>query len=85
MDFLKLGLGGMSYTAEDATDELTATAGSASLGAGYDIRVGTNLSVTLWLNSLGSAPVDFELNGVPVQTDDFSLNLVQIGVGVTWH
>jgi hypothetical protein len=84
--YLKLGLGGMSYRADDGTDVLTATAPSASLGAGYEFRVGQNFSVVPYLNSLASSAVTLKLNGSTVSTsEDISITLVQFGVGLTWH
>lgn len=83
--YLKIGLGGMSYVADDGANELKATAPSGSFGLGYDFRVTSNMSVTLWLNSLASSPVDLEFNGVKISTDNITLNLVQIGAGLTWH
>jgi hypothetical protein len=84
--FLKIGIGGMSYRADDGVSVLTATAPSGSLGAGYDIRVGRNVSLTPFINSLATSPVTFKLNGVTVPSgEDIKINLVQLGLGVTWH
>ncbi len=84
--YLKFGIGGMTYRADDGVDEITATAGSFSLGVGYEIRAGRNFSVTPFFNALATAPVSFKLNGAPASAgQDISMNLVQIGVGVTWH
>lgn len=84
--YLKLGVGGMNYMADDGTDELEATGFGANLGVGYEIRVRPNMSVALFLNSMASGNTDFKLNGQTVATNaDFSINLVQLGVGLTWH
>jgi hypothetical protein len=83
--FLKVGIGGMSYRADDGVAVITATAPSGSLGAGYDIRVGRNFSLTPFINSLATSAVSFKVGGVTITTDDFKVNLVQIGLGVTWH
>jgi hypothetical protein len=84
--FLKVGIGGMSYKATGGgLAEITATAPSGSLGAGYDIRVGRNFSLTPFINALATSAVSFKLGGVTVSTEDFKVNLVQIGLGVTWH
>ena len=84
--YLKVGLGGMTYRIDDGFDELTATAPSASLGIGYEIRVSRNMSVVPYVNSLVSSSVRVRVNGVPATTDeDLSLNLFQFGLGVTWH
>ena len=86
--YLKFGIGGMTFASKDSIsgDELTATAGSFTVGVGYEFRVGRNFSVVPFLNSMASAPASFKLNGQPASTsEDLSLNMVQIGVGVTWH
>lgn len=84
--FLKVGIGGMSYRADDGFTVLTATAPSGSLGAGYDIRVGRNFSLTPYINALGTSPVTFKLDGVTVPAgEDIKINLLQVGLGVTWH
>lgn len=76
----------MTYRADDGVDELTATAPSASLGVGYEFRVTPNLSVLPYLNSLATSAVELKLNGQPIPTgEDISINLVQIGLGLTWH
>jgi hypothetical protein len=84
--YLKVGFGGMSYKVNDGPDEITATAGAGTVGIGYEFRVRRNMSIALFLNSLASAPARFRINGVAAPTsEDITLNLVQLGVGVTWH
>ena len=83
--YVKFGLGGMAYGADDGVDELTATAPSASLGVGYEVRIGRNVSLVPYINSLASSAVDVEINGVAIPTEDFSMNLFQFGLGITWH
>jgi hypothetical protein len=84
--FLQLGLGGMTYTEDDGIDKVTATAPAGSLGLGYDIRVGRMLSITPFLNALASSAVSFQVNGVSVPSgEDIRLNLVHLGIGLTWH
>jgi hypothetical protein len=83
--FLKVGIGGMSYRADDGVAVVTATAPSGTLGAGYDIRVGPNFSLTPFINSLATSAVSFKVGGITITTEDFKVNLVQIGLGVTWH
>jgi hypothetical protein len=84
--YLKFGLGGMSYKADDGVDELTATAPAGSFGLGYEFRVGPNFSVTPFFNSLVTSAVDVQFNGDPLPTgEDIKVSLLQLGVGVTWH
>jgi len=84
--YLKVGLGGMRYNADDGTDNLAATAPSASIGIGYEFRIGRNMSVVPYLNTLASSAVKLRINGVSVPTsEDISINLFQAGLGITWH
>lgn len=84
--FLKVGIGGMSYRADNGVDRLTAAAPSASIGIGYEMRVGRNMSVVPYVNSLASSSVRLQFDGVPISTgEDISINLFQFGLGLTWH
>jgi hypothetical protein len=83
--YLKFGLGGMTYSAQAPLLELEAEAPSGSFGLGYEIRVARNVSIVPFFNSLASSPVEVKVNGVPIPTDDISVNLVQLGIGVTLH
>jgi hypothetical protein len=84
--YLKIGIGGMSYRSDDGLDVITATAGAGSIGIGYEIRVRPSMSIALFFNSLASAPVTFRVDGVVAPSnEDFKMNLVQLGVGLTWH
>lgn len=84
--YLKFGLGGMAYVADDGTDELSAAGPAAIIGLGYEFRVTRNMSVTPFINSMASGNTEVRLNDQVVATNvDMSLNLVQIGVGLTWH
>jgi hypothetical protein len=86
--YLKFGLGGMTFTSTDSVtgDKIEADAPSFSLGGGYEIRTGRNFSIVPFMNILLTAPASFKLNGIPAGgNEDISMNLVQIGAGVTWH
>jgi hypothetical protein len=84
--FLKFGVGGMYYRAEDGFDELTATAPAGSFGLGFDIRVGRNVSLTPYLNSLATSSVEAKFNGQTIPTGgDLKTNLVQLGMAISVH
>ena len=53
--YLKFGLGGMTYSFDDGVDQVTATAPSFSIGLGYEVRVGRNISLVPYMNALGSS------------------------------
>lgn len=82
--FLKGGVGFSIYFAEDFSDEITGTASGITIGLGHDFRVGRNFSLTPYLNYLESSNFDLELNGIPIALDA-SADMVQIGLGFTWH
>ena len=90
--YLKLGLGGMRYRSyaqvADATS-LYADALGATLGAGYEVRVRSQVSLVPWINVLASSRVqlDYHLGFFepPPSPPRVSFNLVQAGLGLTWH
>ncbi len=85
--FIKLGLGVMDYLETDGSgNKLEGAAGAAQVGLGYDWRVRRNLSITPFLNGLGSTDARFTVNGVgSSSTQRYKFNLIQFGVGLTWH
>ena len=82
--YLKGGLGLASYTETDGVDEVSASGLGLSLGTGYDFRVGKNFSLTPFANfhvsSKGELDFNDEATGLKV-----SANLIQFGLGFTWH
>jgi hypothetical protein len=90
--YLKVGIGGMRYTyagpTADHTD-LSATAPSVMLGVGYEVRVRSRVSLVPWIDVLASSRVrlDYNLGFIdpPTSPPDVRINLVQAGLGVTWH
>lgn len=83
--FLKFGLGGMYYRADDGFDELTATAPSGSFGLGYDIRVARNLSLTPYVNGLATSKIEARINGTSIPGLDVTTNLFQFGLALSVH
>jgi hypothetical protein len=84
--YVKFGLGAMSYRADDGFDELTATAPSASIGVGYEFRMGRKASLVPYVNYLTTSSVGMRFNGTPVALgEDVRFNLFQFGLGVTFH
>lgn len=66
-----LGVGQLSIGVDNLT--VSTTGGSALLGLGYDWRVGTNFSITPFLNVVGGS------------FDQGSSNFNQLGISLTWH
>jgi hypothetical protein len=84
--YVKLGYGRVAYHSDDGGDVLTAKARSASIGLGYEVRVRRNISVVPFLNGLATSGVQQYRNGLPIGNgNDFSINLIQFGLGVTFH
>ena len=72
--YLKGGLGVANLKADvDAFGSDSETGSGAVLGLGYDARVGRNFSLTPYVNVMGGS------------FNDGNLNVVQFGLGFTWH
>lgn len=83
--YLKGNLGVVGVKQEDDVgDELTAGAFGMGIGIGYDFRVGRNFSLTPYANLIFSGDGEVEFNGSDTGVDA-KFNLVQIGLGFTWH
>lgn len=82
--YLKGGLGFANTSVDDGTDEITAGAMALSLGAGYDFRVGTNFSLTPYVNWLKAFNGEAKLNGTGSGVD-LGVDVLQVGLGLTWH
>ena len=82
--YAKGGLGMSMYSASDGTNDLTSSAPAITLGGGYDWRLGTNFSLTPFVNYLYGMEGDVKANGTSTGTK-FGSNVFQLGVGFTWH
>ena len=81
------GLGAASFEVTDPTfgnQKVSSVGPAATLGLGYDLRVARNFSITPYANYLsefganaksGGSDLGYKLNG----------NVMQLGVGFTWH
>ncbi len=84
--YVSAGLGVMSFTQSDGTNTVSAAAGTAEVGAGYDIRLGRNFSITPFLNSLATSAASFAINGQALtNASRETMSLVTLGIGLTWH
>jgi hypothetical protein len=81
---LKGGLGLTYYRASDAEDAFTSTAFGPQLGVGYDLPVGSRLSVTPQFDITTAGFGDLKFNGEPV-TNSAVYQFIRIGIGLTWH
>ena len=81
--FLKGGLGYLAIS-DNASTQSTASGVAAQLGLGYDVRVGGNFSLTPYANYIASSGAELKIGGTGVG-GDINPNVLQFGLGVTWH
>ena len=82
--FFQLGLGGMSGRVADDFNEITTLGGAAMLGIGYDIRIGSSVSLTPYANALASNG-NLEVDGFEILDENFNPNVVQFGLAISTH
>lgn len=82
--FVKGGAGLGVYQEKDPTGTLDAAGLGYLMGAGYDIRVARNFSLTPFVNYTGMANSDVK---VDARAAGFKMgsNYAQYGLGFTWH
>lgn len=78
--FLRGGLGFASYQEQG---ESAAVGFGMSFGAGYDVRVGTNFSLTPYANFNWGSVGDAGSGGLVIP--GVKENVFQMGLGFTWH
>ena len=72
------------YRRETASLDARSSSGSLLLGVGYDIRVGTNVSITPVLNFWGSGNADLKDHSTVVQTG-LRQSAGTLQLGITFH
>ncbi len=77
------GLGITLYRASDAENAFTSTSFGPQFGVGYEIPVGTGLTFTPQLEVVAAGIGDLEFNGEGLGSG--SLQLIKLGIGLTWH
>jgi hypothetical protein len=66
--------------------DIRATAPSVTLGVGYEARVGRGVSLAPWVTYLASPTVALHgFTAPPLTHAQFNVNILQGGLGVTWH
>lgn len=86
--FVKGGPSFSYFREDDGTDEATGTGFGFMIGAGYDIRVGTNISITpvasFYWGSIGEVDLSGSVTGT---TSGFGLkqNVFDFQLGITFH
>jgi hypothetical protein len=66
---------------EEEDDAITAFSVGGQFGAGYDLHIAGGVSVTPFVNFLGSIGAELRQQGDTLA--DVSLTLIQIGIGLT--
>jgi hypothetical protein len=87
--FHLIGGVGMGVIREKETDpldryELESVGGALQFGLGYDVRMSRNFSLTPYLNFLGMGGGEPKFDGRGIG-GSMSANVVQLGLGFTWH
>jgi hypothetical protein len=90
--YLKVGVGGTRFRRYHATRatldgmDIRATAPSVTLGVGYEARAGRGVSLAPWVTYLASPTVPLHgFTAPPLTHAQFNVNILQGGLGVTWH
>ncbi len=82
--YLKGGLGIAQGSLDDGVDEISSSGLGMTVGGGYDFRLGRNFSLTPYINYLQSFGAEAETNGTSTNFN-LNFNVVQLGLGFTWH
>jgi hypothetical protein len=82
--YLKTGLGMAQYSAKDSADKLSTQALAAQVGVGYEVAIGTSMSIVPYANLLATSAADLRFNST-VSSLSAKTSLLQIGVGITLH
>ncbi|PZN47979.1 MAG: hypothetical protein DIU65_16775 [Proteobacteria bacterium] len=82
--YLKGNLGFAGLVEEYDFDEFKVAAAGLGVGVGYDWRLGRNFSLTPYANVIFTGKGDVKFNGSSTGVKA-SFNLIQIGLGFTWH
>ena len=77
------GLGITLYRASDAENAFTSTSFGPQFGAGYEIPIGRGLTLTPQLDVVAGGLGDLEFNGEGLGSGN--LQLIKLGIGLTWH
>ena len=93
--YVKVGLGAMRLNSGNGgVADITsykADAPCAMLGVGYELSVNSRVSLVPWINVFATTRVALEYHlgfinlAPPTSPPDVSINLVQVGLGLTWH
>jgi hypothetical protein len=82
--FLTGGLGVAALALDDGIDKIESAGFGVQLGAGYNIRLGRNFSLTPFAAYLRSFGAEAQFNGTGIG-ENMNPNFFHMGLGVTWH
>ena len=82
--FLTGGLGFSNYHI-DSNPSYDGTGWGVTAGAGYDVRVGRSISLTPLVNYLYGDVGDVHLSGLGTSATGWKQNVLDVGLGVTFH
>jgi hypothetical protein len=78
------GLGAGMFRREEAGSKVESLGGALQLGAGYDIRMTRNFSLSPYANFLGLGGGEPKVDGAGLG-GKLSANVIQFGLGFSWH
>ncbi len=83
--YLKGGVGYVLHRAADATDVITTTGFGPQMGIGYDVAIGSSLSLSPYVNAMfGSIAGKVKFNAAQI-LDHAGVTLLQIGLALSGH
>lgn len=77
------GFGMTLFRASDAEDAFTSTSFGPQFGVGYQFSVGSGLTLTPQLDLVAAPLGDLQFNGEGLGSGN--LQLIKLGIGLTWH
>ena len=77
------GFGMTLYRASDAEDAFTSTSFGPQFGVGYELSVGSSLTLAPQVEIVAAPLGDLQFNGEALGSGNFQL--LKISIGLTWH
>jgi hypothetical protein len=82
--YLKGGVGLASASEDDGSTKLESMGFGMQLGTGYDLRLAQNFSLTPYVNYLRAFGAEAKLDGTGLG-ENLNPNVLQVGLGFSWH
>lgn len=83
--WLQGGLAGVFWQAKDGSNKVSSIGGGLTLGAGYDFRMGRNMSITPSLRGAWGGKAKITDQSGNTADVNWQTNFVEAGVAIVWH